>query len=171
MTTSLITTSPSTPARNTDPGATLRTGRSLLAPDLFERLIRRIVIDDDLDHDLAERILDQALAFLAACARNTSAPLAPSDLVDLGWHMFLLHTRDYATFCQEIAGRFPHHVPTAPGNPATTGHAAHDTLIRTVNAIDDAGFAVDLELWTRADAGDCTGCHNGCHDDPPPARR
>jgi hypothetical protein len=144
------------------------TGRGLISPVLFDQLVRRVVLDHEVGEDLTMRIVDQALAFLAACAGNTAAPLAPSALVDLGWHAFILHTRDYAAFCQRLAGRFLHHVPVEPGAP--TGATAHATLRRTVAAIRDAGFSVDMDLWPRADAASCTGCHNGCHDDPPPAR-
>ncbi|MDQ3786428.1 MAG: hypothetical protein M3422_04195 [Actinomycetota bacterium] len=133
---------------------------------MFDRLVRRVLVDDQLDHDLAGRVVDQALAFLAASARNSSAPLAPSTLVDLGWHAFLLHTREYAAFCHSLAGRFLHHVPTEGASSAD----AHETLRRTVAAIESAGFTVDVALWTHAGAGGCTGCHNGCHDDPPPHR-
>jgi hypothetical protein len=148
------------------------TGRSLISRELFDRLVRRIVADDKLDRDLAERITDQALAFLSACATNTGEPLAPSELVDIGWHAFLLHTKDYAAFCDRIAGRFLHHVPTDENDPAASGEAAHKTLVRTVTAIDAAGFATDPALWPRSAvvAVACTGCHNGCHNDPPPSR-
>jgi len=146
------------------------TGRSLVSWDLFDRLARRIVTDERLERDLAERIVDQALAFLSACAANTGAAFAPSDLVDIGWHAFLLHTRDYAAFCDRIAGRFLHHVPTEPTDPAASGDAARGTLLRTVAAIGAAGFVIDADLWPRSAAGACTGCHNGCHNDPPPAR-
>ncbi|MEV6906663.1 hypothetical protein [Amycolatopsis sp. NPDC051071] len=72
---------------------------------------------------------DQALAFLAACARNTGTRLAPSDPVGIGWHTFVLHTRDYADFCARIAGRFLHHVPTSDGDPKASGEAAYATLV------------------------------------------
>lgn len=151
--------------------AATATGRSLVAADLFDRLSRRLVVDEKLSRDLADRIVDQALAFLSACAANTGEPLAPSELVDLGWHVFVLHTREYATFCERIAGRFLHHVPAEEDDPAAHGEAARATLARTVAAIETAGFLVDTDLWPRPASLDCTGCQNGCHDDPPPARR
>lgn len=146
-------------------------GRSLVSPELFSRLVRRIMIDDKLAEDLAERITDQALAFLCACADNLGAPLAPSALVDIGWHTFLLHTKDYAVFCDRIAGRFLHHIPVDPGAPSVAGETARETLTRTVATIEAAGFAADPELWPRSTVSSCTGCHNGCHNDPPPSRR
>jgi hypothetical protein len=148
------------------------TSRKLVTSSLFDRLAHRIVTEEQLPRDLAERIVEQALAFLAACARNTGAPVAPSELVDIGWHTFILHTRDYANFCDRIAGRFLHHVPTEDGERAATGEAAHATLMRTVAAIERAGYAVDPALWPAVSGKcnvNCSQCKNGCSDDPPPA--
>jgi hypothetical protein len=91
--------------------------------------------------------------------------LAPSELVDAGWHAFILHTRDYADFCHRVAGRYLHHVPTG-GDPVKHGERAHATLSRTVEAIRNAGFVVDPDLWPAN--ANCSQCKNGCYDDPPP---
>jgi hypothetical protein len=144
----------------------LTTGSVLVPESLFTRLVDRIVADEKLDRGLAVRIMDQTLAFLGACGRHHDMPLAPSELVDIGWHVFILYTHDYAAFCQRVAGRFLHHLPTDIDDPTAAGDAAHTTLTRTVAAIEQAGFVVDSELWPST--GTCTGCHNGCHDDPPP---
>jgi hypothetical protein len=144
------------------------TGRSLVPPELFGRLVRRIVADEHLDADFAERVVDQALAFLGTCARPHTRALAPSEPVDPGWHAFILHTREYGEFCQGIAGRFLHHVPTEAGDAGAHGEAARATLARTVAAIEAAGFVVDYDLWPQTANVSCTGCHQGCHDDPPP---
>lgn len=86
-------------------------GRSLITPVLFDRLTQRITTDHpDITQADAERILDQALAFLATCATST-IPLGPSDIVDIGWHTFLLYTGEYADFCTKVAGRYIHHAP------------------------------------------------------------
>ena len=58
---------------------------------LFTRLSARIVTDHDMDHSAAERIMDQALAFLGKCAVSAE-PLSPSATVDIGWHTFILNT-------------------------------------------------------------------------------
>jgi hypothetical protein len=164
---------------------TQRTGRQLVKPILFDKLTTRITLDHpDLDQPTAERILDQALAYLATAATATQ-PIGPSALVDIGWHTFLLHTRDYAQFCDRIAGRFIHHEPdtgTGPGVPLTAA----------VNAIRANGYTIDPHLWgighdshctdpTSCQAkvsdctatcavpvalADCTQCHAGCTDSP-----
>lgn len=64
-----------------------------------------------------------------------------------------------------MAGRFIDHVPT--NEPLAGSNEAALALRRTVAAMRQAGYAVDDVLWRSA--ADCTGCHGGCHDDPPPA--
>jgi hypothetical protein len=114
---------------------------------------------------MPERILNQALAFLGACA-ITTRPIGPSELVDIGWHTFLMYTHDYNQFCDRVAGRFIHHEPDdGPADDA----AVRPTLSDTIAAMTAAGYVVDVELWQgrdRADCSKCSQCHAGCHDSP-----
>src|SRR3989337_523948 len=72
----------------------IRTGRSMVSESLFKRLVARIVNDPDVAQVRAELVMDQALAFLGTCA-VTDVPMSPTDAVDIGWHTFILHTREY----------------------------------------------------------------------------
>jgi hypothetical protein len=141
---------------------TAKTGRSLIEPKLFDRMAARIAFEHGMDRPMAERIMDQALAFLAACA-TTTAPLSPSKLVDIGWHTFVLYSRDYAEFCDRIAERFIHHIPTDDEQDTATSATPWETTA----AIVAAGYIVDAPLWERA-SGACSQCKDGCHDDPGP---
>lgn len=85
----------------------LREGRSLVEPDLFHRLVQRVAEEHDHDPNMAARVVDPALAFLGTTATHQGRPLSPSEIVDPGWHEFILQTVDYAAFCDRIAGRFP----------------------------------------------------------------
>ncbi|MDP9862209.1 MULTISPECIES: glycine-rich domain-containing protein [Streptosporangium] len=108
--------------------------------------------------------MGQVLAFLAACAARPDARLAPSELVDLGWHAFVLHTREYAEFCEHVAGRFIHHRPEDPGQPSTGSTAA-----ATVAVMRELGLPVINDLWpAKADCSSqkCSQCHAGCTDSP-----
>ena len=144
----------------------LRVGRELVEPELFHRLVQRVAEEHDHDLNMAARVVDQALAFLATTATHQGHPLSPSEIVDPGWHEFILHTVDYAEFCERIAGRFLHHVPTDLEDESASGEGSHDTLSYTVDAIDAAGFYVDTELWPTAHAGKCSQCHAGCTSSP-----
>ena len=144
-------------------------GRSLVSDVLFERLVARIVADEQIERQMAERLMDQALAFLRACASNQGRPLSPSRYVDIGWHTFILYTREYAEFCERIAGFFIHHVPDDE-DAALSDHPGQ-TLARSVEAIQAAGLEVDDELWLTPASmkGRRNGCSNlGCGAGPPP---
>ncbi|MBX2866783.1 hypothetical protein KTR10_02430 [Candidatus Kaiserbacteria bacterium] len=36
----------------------------------------------------------------------------PNEDADIMWHAHILHTKDYARFCEEHFGKFLHHTPT-----------------------------------------------------------
>jgi hypothetical protein len=134
--------------------------RELLTPSLFGKLTSRVMADDDLDRDAAERIVEQTLAFLVTCARCPDVRLSPSEAVDAGWHAFILHTRDYAEFCDRVAGRFIHHRPNDPGETA----AERQAIGITIAAMRGAGLRVDTGLWVPR--AECSQCYQGCADDP-----
>ncbi|MFF0737718.1 glycine-rich domain-containing protein [Streptomyces chartreusis] len=136
---------------------------TLVDPKVMSRLVHRITTDHpEISDETARRIVGQAAAFIAASGRRPSRGLVPSELVDHGWHAFILHTVDYAAFCDRAAGRFVHHVPTGEDEQAPGGAAA--ARERTMAAIEAAGYTVDEELWNSA--ADCNQCHAGCHDSP-----
>jgi hypothetical protein len=137
--------------------------RDLVSPVLFDKLTFRIMTDHALERDTAERVVAQSLAFLVACALRPNDHLSPSKMVDVGWHAFILHTVDYAEFCDRVAGRFIHHHPTGPGEADGEQQAA--TAITVMHAV---GLYVDTTIWnTVADCtSDCHQCHAGCHDSP-----
>lgn len=134
--------------------------RELITPGLFSKLTYRVGAVDGYDQETAERIVEQALAFLVACARYPDGHLSPSETVDAGWHAFILHTADYAEFCQRIAGRFIHHRPSGPGEAADNQQATGVTIA----AMRDAGLPVDPDLWVPR--AECSQCYQGCADDP-----
>ncbi|WP_068922214.1 glycine-rich domain-containing protein [Planobispora rosea] len=139
--------------------------RTLITPELHARLTARIRTEHPEHGERSDAIVDQALAFLAACAANPRAGLGPSDLVDIGWHTFLMYTREYAEFCDRVAGRFIHHQPD--DNPVESAGASG--LAVTIAAIQEAGYDVDPSLWPMAaDCSNqkCSQCHQGCVDSP-----
>lgn len=139
---------------------TVAAPRELIAPDLFDRLTHRVMADDSLDQDTAGRVVEQALAFLVACALNPGSHLTPSVQVDTGWHAFILHTREYADFCTRTAGRFIHHRPDPPGEARPETEATG----LTIAAMRAAGLHVDTALWVPR--AECSQCYQGCADDP-----
>ncbi|WP_032919159.1 hypothetical protein [Streptomyces rimosus] len=94
-----------------------------------------------MDVPTAARITDESLKFVSACAAEPDAPLAPSRVVDEGWHALILHTAVYEDLCTSLGRRVHHYPGYAPENydPAI--------LERTQDAIRAVGYDVDLDLW------------------------
>lgn len=136
---------------------------TLVPAELFARLSARVERDAKVGRDRAERIVRQTLAFLVACARNPEIPLAPSKAVDHGWHAFILHTREYAEFCDRLAGRFVHHAPEDPGGERVDAVARNAA---TTEVMRRSGLPVDEELWDAGGAdcsANCERCCSGGH--------
>lgn len=143
------------------PVGTAPTNKGLIDESLWNRLVNRIVKDENMERPLAERVMDQALGFLALCAKVPNGHYSPSPLVDIGWHTFILYTREYAAFCQRVGGQFIHHAPSdEEGVDYGTGNIA-----RTVAALKQYGFIVDEPLWANT-GHDCSSyCSGYCSGD------
>jgi hypothetical protein len=130
----------------------VRRGRDLVDDTLFDRVATKVATERSDLADRAERIVDQALAFVATAAEYPGRSLAPSPQVDEGWHQLILHTEAYADLCNRL-GRFVHHVPDDTLSTLLPDSASSGSVARTINAIEQAGFVVDSELWLQM--GDC----------------
>jgi len=86
----------------------------------------------------AQEVFEGLLAFLYLSAR--SIELQDSEVVvgmypeilklDWMWHSFILHTRDYANFCQRHFGFFLHHEPAAPASAGQASRLGGDAELR-----------------------------------------
>ncbi|SEB44313.1 hypothetical protein SAMN04489727_1791 [Amycolatopsis tolypomycina] len=151
-----------------DPACVELPHQHLVDRQLWSRLVRRIHADLEFQHAFgkerpdaavrwAERVLDQALAFLVLCADGQNGPYAPSALVDIGWHNFLMYTAEYAEFCARHAGRFIHHRPNDDEAGSEVPLVAH-----TAASMRALGLVVDDELWPSEALGEkCYACSDG----------
>ncbi|MEV2202146.1 DUF6415 family natural product biosynthesis protein [Streptomyces fradiae] len=126
---------------------TTMTARSLLTDAQFNS-VQATILDNNpgMQPDLASRILTDALAFVATAARTPGGGLVPSRVVDEGWHALILHTGLYHQLCTRLGG-FVHHLPERPDPSRYTPDSIH----RTIAAIEEAGYAVDRDLWRGPD--------------------
>lgn len=133
-----------------------RTGRSLVTGTEFETLAAFCADEYGLERCVADRVLDQALALVYVMGTTRSGTaMAPSQLVDPGWHTLILHTDWYANWCQEQFGYFLHHQP----NSKTRTRGLMTDVVQRIRA---AGFGVDERLWgTAADCNPPTCCGDG----------
>ncbi|MGQ4514201.1 glycine-rich domain-containing protein [Streptomyces sp. DW26H14] len=143
-----------------------RDARSLLTADEFDGVTATVQRNNpDMDAAVARRVVLEGLKFVAAGAESRER-MAPSRVVDEGWHALILHTRTYKRLCDRL-GRFVHHVPQAPDAERAPG-----ILDITQAAIEDAGFEVDVDLWRPASdtsiavAASCQHSPSPCADHP-----
>ncbi|TQK44744.1 hypothetical protein FBY35_6268 [Streptomyces sp. SLBN-118] len=129
-------------------------GRTLVNAELFDRLTDFCAEEYGLERSVAERVMDQGLAFLDVMG-STGETLSPSKLIDPAWHTFMLHSPQYTAWCQERYGRYIHHAP----NSRYRDKAA---MVDVVGKIRAAGYAVDESLWgTKADCNEPSCCGDG----------
>ena len=106
-----------------------------------EAVIQRIQLDAGVDRDTARTWFNEMLVFLDLVAESTDF-LSPPQAVDVAWHAFLLHTRDYEAYCRERFGRVIHHEPTGEPDPKAY-RRAYDRRARQ-GELDPAIWAVPV---------------------------
>jgi hypothetical protein len=136
--------------------STLRTDAVPTLSHISEEEIAAVVATvlrdhDDLEWSTAERIVEEALKFVATCAAIPGERLRPSRAVDKGWHALILHTHTYERLCSRL-GRFVHHMPGASASEVASAEA----LERTPELMAKAGYEPDRTLWLQpSGAAEC----------------
>ena len=136
-------------------------------------IVHRIAHDNGVSNNEAKAIFQDTLRFLVLCGAWSGA-LRPTARIDIGWHAFLIFTREYRQYCQEHFGHFIDHVPTPKltvTDNSSRKESAHNTL-----AGARALFASDIaDAWAHefgVNSSDCApepSCDSGscCHDGNP----
>lgn len=134
----------------------LRQGRDLVSPELFERLTDFCAKEYGHERSMAERVMNEAIAMCYVMGTTRAGDvMAPSDVIDPGWHTFMLHTEDYASWCEEKFGYFLHHRPNSKIR-------THGLMVNVAERIRAEGFEVDERLWgTAAECNAPTCCGDG----------
>lgn len=114
-------------------------------------LVARHAKKHALSLDDAQALFERCKAFLVACALMRE-PVSPTQEVDEMWHHFILHTIDYAQYCDRFFGHFLHHVPE---DDSIGGNADVQARLRETYATLGVPFA---EGESDAPALQLTGC-------------
>jgi hypothetical protein len=118
-------------------------GRRKRAPDVRptywnSSVVERIQRDAGVDRDTAAALWAELLVFLDVVAESKDF-VSPPPGVDVAWHAFILHTRDYEAYCRERYGRIIHHQPTGAPDPSAYRRAYERRSAR--------GTPVDHMIW------------------------
>lgn len=77
----------------------------------MEKMMRRHVRDDGVTGAEAAEHERELRRYLSICALHPTERFPMFPKVDGLWHVFILYTGEYASFCRDAAGRFIHHAP------------------------------------------------------------
>lgn len=77
----------------------------------FGKVTARYVRECGVSLEFAEETLRELKRWFTLCALHPEKTYATGGQVDEMWHTFILFTKDYAQFCQDINGAFIHHSP------------------------------------------------------------
>jgi hypothetical protein len=151
--------------QHTDHGVSVCPGaasvREVLAysnPDIVERIAR----DYGMTVEQAEPVFRDTIRFLYLAGATDARTLAPTKIIDKGWHSFLLFTRDYAEFCDRYFGHFIHHAPRRSSDPPPkVNHlaATFEVARQFFGPSLSSNWSYDIE------AADCQKCTSQCSPD------
>lgn len=134
----------------------------------MEKVIARYMDEAEVDPQRAAGHERELKRFLALCAIY-HGPIGMRGKVDELWHEFLMFTEDYHRFCDELGGKFIHHIPNS--NDMSPGYRRKSAL--RFNAAYKATFGTEPEenFWPKlqpnaegvACMGGCGGPCGGCN--------
>jgi hypothetical protein len=114
-------------------------------------LLSRCARDRGLTVEETELRFRETLKFLVLCALNPDAGYSPSREIDDVWHEFILHTKQYAEFC-ELVGGYLHHVPSSDGK--------RGDFKLTFQALSRAFKDAYPRFWQKDSGPCCAACSN-----------
>lgn len=122
----------------------------------------RLVTKLKWSEERADKAIPEYLRFLHLLSvSKNGVSMAPSMEVDEVWHAHILHTALYAKHCQEIAGRFIHHSPSAPTEEPSKGRQSYATTL--VKYVETFHQDPPADVWPTlsdldAEVGECDEC-------------
>ena len=108
----------------------------------------------ELDADAIRMVEAATRQWFRLVARDPNAKLAmPSTVVDELWHELVLHTREYAAFCDAVFGRFLHHQPESAMSAEAAAANRTTRLLATLDLArrDEGCRRQELPLLFRID--------------------
>lgn len=125
----------------------------------MEKIVTRYMIDNNISAELAATHERELKRFLAICIIYQE-PIGMRGAVDELWHTFIMFTKNYASFCNKIAGYFIHHTPN---DEDTTKSERYTSSIRFNLAYEKLfNTAPPEDVWPKLSENCEEICGKGC---------
>lgn len=131
----------------------------------LEKILTRYQKDFNVPTDQAKEHEKELKRYLIlAVISETQLPMMSREIDNL-WHTFIIFTKDYCSFCREIAGKYIHHTPKSENkqNPENESENAKKFIERYTEFF---GFQPSPIIWKNVydicSTGACSGCSNRC---------
>ncbi|PJE64266.1 MAG: hypothetical protein COU90_03555 [Candidatus Ryanbacteria bacterium CG10_big_fil_rev_8_21_14_0_10_43_42] len=118
-----------------------------------DNLIKLYAVRESIALSDAAHLFEECKKFLALIS-IIPQPISPSKQLDSMWHHFILHTHDYAAFCEKFFGKFLHHHPT--NQPYTESRGEMLQLAKTIFG------DIDPVIWPTTEV---IACDSSCGGD------
>ena len=113
----------------------------------IDAIIERYARANDIPMKIAREHERELKRYLALCAINPKVGYGMTGPVDKLWHTFIIFTQEYAKFCDSVARRFLHHVPSQP-QAKETEVKAYETFLEDYLVV--FGEQAPAETWPRS---------------------
>ena len=142
-----------------------------------EHIIERYSHDYDVPPDLARRHAEEIKRFLVLCALHPEKRYGMRGDLDRFWHTFMIYSREYTAFCEQIAGRYIHHAPEGPASvsPEEAKSSLRSYQLTLTDYEREFAEPPPSDIWPRGAFGNdgsekfmdacgssCRSCGNGC---------
>jgi len=121
----------------------------------FGKVVDRYVRDCNVSRQAAGETLVELKRWFTLCALHPEKTYATGGSVDEMWHTFILFTKDYARFCQDIAGVFIHHSPEMTSDDIEEQIASAEKMRKKVRVLEADylkyfGAPPPRHIWPRS---------------------
>lgn len=111
-------------------------------------VIERFCREQKVDQARGEAVARELKRFLIICSISKNKSYAIRGDIDEMWHMFIMFTRRYQKFCENVSGRFLHHVPTEDIEKDIPISKTNYSYARTLEAYETAfGEPAPSSVW------------------------
>lgn len=128
-----------------------------------QKVVTVLMEKEKISRTEAELLFSDTVKFLFLCSTSEMS-LSPTDKLDIGWHHFILNTKEYMKFCTEHLNKYIHHSPfTAQDKQELAYNPVKETKEFAKSVFSDLSKNWNISANSSCcSGGDCSNSEGGC---------